>query len=83
MKEFKKNQTIKFKHPSSLTGIPIILSGTVLGFGPAVRKMWPEEMAEYPDEFLLVWHRDVHGNEQHYAVDPEDVIQEGIVINAK
>lgn len=83
MKEFKKNQVIKFKHPSSLTGIPMILTGTIIGHGPAVRKMWPEEMAECPDKFLLVWRKDAYGNKQHYAVDPEDVIQEGIVINAK
>jgi hypothetical protein len=83
MKEFKKNQKIRFKHPSSLAGIPMILSGTVIGFGSAVRKMWPEEMAAAPDDILLVWRRDVHGNEHHYAVCPEDVIQEGVIVNAE
>jgi len=71
----KKNQTIKFKHPSTLTGIPLILTGTIMGFGKEVRKKWPEEMGEAPDDMLLVWRKDVFGNELHYAVDPMDVIE--------
>lgn len=80
---FKKNQTIKFMHPSSLTGLPMILTGIIIGHGSAVRKMWPIEMAECPDDMLLIWRKDIHGNEQHYAVAPEDIIQEGTVVLKK
>ena len=76
----KKNQIIKFKHPSMISDVPLILTGIVLGFGPAVRKMWPIEMAECPDDMLLVWRKDVYGNEEHYAVDPQDVVDYTISI---
>jgi hypothetical protein len=72
--EIKKNQTIRFQYPSVLSGIPLILTGTVLGFGDAVRKMWPEEMGEASDNMLLVWRKDIYGNEEHYAVDSSDVV---------
>jgi hypothetical protein len=81
--KIQKNDKIKFLHISELTGKVITLQGTVLGFGAEVRKMWPEEMAEAPDDYLLVWRRDIYGNEQHHAVAPEDIIQQGVVVNAK
>lgn len=79
MKQFKKNQTIKFKHPSELTGVPLILTGIILGHGEAVRKMWPIEMAEAPDDMLLVWRQDHLGQEFHYAVDPYDVVDLAVI----
>ena len=75
-RNIKKGQTVKFLHPSELTGSPLILTGVVLGFGAEVRKMWPEEMGEAPDDTLFVWRKDVFGNELHYAVSPDDVIKE-------
>lgn len=75
-RKIKKNQTIKFTHISDLTGSPLILTGVVLGFGAEVRKMWPEEMGEAPDDMLLVWRRDDFGNTFHHAVSPDDVIKE-------
>ena len=81
--EFKKNRIIKFKHPSVLTGVPMILTGTIIGHGSEVRKMWPKEMEEAPDEFLFIRRKDIYGNILHHAVDPEDIIQEGVVINGK
>ena len=76
MSRVRKNQTVQFRHISELTGSEIILTGVVLGFGDAVRKMWPEEMGEAQDEMLLIWRRDNFGNESHYAISPEDLVLE-------
>ena len=73
-RKFKINQTIKFKHPSSLTGIPMILTGIIIGHGKEVRKHWPEEMENAPNDMLLVWRQDHLGQTFHYAVDPYDVV---------
>jgi len=73
-RKFRKNQTIKFKHISDLTGQGIILTGIILGHGKEVRKKWPEEMAEAPDDMLLVWRQDHLGQTFHYAVAPFDVV---------
>ena len=79
-KKFKKNQTIKFTHPSDLTGIPLILTGVIIGFEKEVRRMWPEEMGEAPDDMLLVQRQDNFGNTFHHAVNPEEIIQDEVVI---
>lgn len=76
MKNLTKNQTIKFRHISELTGAEIVLVGTIVGFGPAVRYKWPDELAEAPDEIMLVWRQDAFGNDGHYAVLPEDVVND-------
>ena len=75
-RKIKKYQTIEFRHISELTGHEIILRGTILGFGDAVRKMWPDEMAEAPDDMLLVWRMDSFGNKFHYAVEPDQIVKE-------
>lgn len=75
-KNIKKGQTVKFHYPSDLTGSPVTFAGVVLGFGAEVRKTWPEEMGEAPDNMLLVWRRDDFGNTFHNAVSPDDVIKE-------
>jgi len=76
--KIRKNQTIKFTYISDLTGKLLALSGIIIGFGKEVRKMWPEEMGEAPDEMMLVWRKDDFGNEFHHAVSPEEVIEEAI-----
>jgi hypothetical protein len=81
--KIRKGQTIKFSYPSDFTGILLILTGVIIGHGKAVREKWPIEMAEAPDDYLLVQRKDVYGNTHHHAVAPEDIIQEGVVINVK
>ena len=76
MSKVRKNQTVRFRHISELTGNKIVLTGVVLGFGDAVRKMWPFECANAPDEMLLIWRRDNFGNESHYAISPDDLVKE-------
>ncbi len=73
--KFEKNQEIRFKHPSVLSGIPLILTGIVKGNGKDVRKMWPIEMGEAPDDMLLVWRQDYLGQSYFYAVSPAEVIE--------
>lgn len=81
-REFEIGQTIKFFHISDFTGTPLTLTGIIKGFGSAVRKMWPEEMGEAPDDMLLVWRKDHLGQTFHYAVDPYDVVDLAIIKEA-
>ncbi len=77
--KFKKEQTVKFKHISDFTGAEMVLTGIIKGFGAAVRKMWPIEMGEAPDDMLLVWRQDHLGQTFHYAVNSYDIMDLAIV----
>ena len=81
--KFQKGQTIKFKYASVLTGVPLILTGKVLGFGDAVREMWPIECAECPDDMLLVRRQDNFGNTFHHAVHPDEIVRDDVLIVEK
>ena len=81
--KIQKGQTIKFEYPSDFTGIPLILTGVIVGHGKAVRKFWPIECAEAPDDMLLVRRKDVYGNTHHHAVSPEDIIQNEVVVSKR
>ena len=70
---------LKFKHLSVLAGKEFIVSGIIKGFGDAVRKMWPEEMENCPDDMLLVLHQDHLGQEFHHAVLPEEIIDIALI----
>ena len=74
-KKFRKNQTIRFTCISAFTGVPLILTGVIVGHGKEIREKWPEEMAEASDDILLVRRKDVYGNTHYHAVNPEDIIQ--------
>lgn len=71
--KIKKGQTIKFAYPSDLAGVPLILTGTVIGHGKEVRQKWPEECGEASDSTLLIKLQDIYGNILYHAVNPEDV----------
>jgi hypothetical protein len=75
-KRFKKGQMVRFLHISSFTGATLTLSGKVIGFGADIRKRWPEEMGEAPDDMLLIKRSDNFGNEFHYAVSLDDLVKE-------
>lgn len=79
----RKGQTIKFTYISDLTGVPLILTGTVLGFGKEVRQKWPIEMENAPDDMLLVKRQDVYGNTLYHAVALSEIIQNEVVILKK
>ena len=76
MNKIQKGDTIKFLHISEFIGELVVLQGTVIGFGTEVRKMWPEEMGECPDDMMLVRRRDANGNTFHYAISPADVLDD-------
>ncbi len=80
MKKHEIGQMVKFKHLSVLAAKEFELMGIIKGFGDDVRKKWPIEMAEAPDDMLLIWRKDNFGNEQHYAVMPYDVLDVATVI---
>jgi len=68
----RKGDQIRFWAMNEWTGANTLMIGKVLGFGDAVRKMWPTQMAHAPNDYLLV-QRIVHGVKSLYAVIPEDV----------
>jgi hypothetical protein len=72
--KMRKNDKIKFLHISETTGKIVMLQGTVLGFGAEVRKMWPDEMAEAPDDMMLVQRADASGNISYFSISPADVV---------
>jgi hypothetical protein len=74
--KFKADQVIKFSYLNVISGKFVELVGTVIGHGQDIRQRWPNEAGECPDNYLLVRHFDVHGNDYHYIVDPMDVIGE-------
>lgn len=74
--KFKIDQTIKFSYLNVISGKFVELVGTIIGFGSDIRKRWPKEACECPDNYLLVRHYDVYENVYHHIVDPMDVIQE-------
>lgn len=74
--KFKNGQTITFKYLSAMCGKYLRLSGTIMGFGPEIRKRWPHECGECPDYYLLVRHFNVHGQDFWHVVVPEDVVEE-------
>ena len=74
--KFKIDQIIKFSYLNVISGKFIELVGTVIGFGQDIRKRWPCEAGECPDNYLLVIHYDVHGNDYNHIVDPIDIISE-------
>lgn len=73
---FKIDQVIKFSYLNVISGKFVELVGTIIGFGADIRKRWPREAGEAPDNFLLIRHFDIHGNDFCHIVDPMDVIGE-------
>lgn len=74
--KFKIDQVIKFSYLNVISGKFVELTGTVIGHGQDIRKRWPREAGECPDNYLLVRHYDVYENVYHHIVDPMDVIEE-------
>lgn len=54
MTQYSLQQKIKFSAIDDFTGQEIEREGTIVGYGDAVRKKWPEEMGEADDSMLLV-----------------------------
>ena len=75
MEKTKKGVIITFSAIDDFTGQQIELIGTVIGFGADVRRMWPMEMEEAPDNMLLVRRQDSFGNTFHHAIDEEEIIE--------
>jgi hypothetical protein len=75
-KKFKMDQIVKFSYLNVISGKFVELTGTIIGFGADIRKRWPREAGEAPDDMLLVRHYDVYENVYHHIVDPMDIIEE-------
>ena len=54
MTQYFLQQKIRFSAIDDFTGQEIEREGTIVGYGDAVRKKWPEEMGEADDSMLLV-----------------------------
>lgn len=54
MTQYFLQQKIRFSTIDDFTGQEIEREGTIVGYGDAVRKKWPEEMGEADDSMLLV-----------------------------
>ena len=74
MKKIEIGDTIKFSYLPELSTEEIIVTGKVIGFGEEVRKRWPTECADAPDEAMLLFRKDVFGNEQRHLVMPFEVL---------
>ena len=68
----RKGDQIRFWAMNEFTGANTLMIGKVIGHGKEVRKLYPVEMANAPDDYLLV-KRVVHGIDSHYVVVPNDV----------
>lgn len=71
----KKGQVVRFSHISDFTGELLELEGEVVEFGSEIRRRWPDEMAECPDDMLLIRTKDVFGNIQFHATDRSEIIE--------
>ena len=71
-REIKKGDRIAFKAIDELAGTEFTPIGIVIGFGEEVRKKYPVECAEAPDDMILVKSTD-HGN--LYVVHPSEVLE--------
>lgn len=71
-KKIQKGNRIAFRALDNFTGTEFMPIGDVIGFGAEVRKRWPEEMGEAPDDMLLVKSTD---HENLYAVHPSEILE--------
>ena len=71
-REIKKGDRIAFRAIDELAATEFTPIGDVIGFGEEVRKKYPVECAEAPDDMLLVKSTD-HGN--LYVVHPSEVLE--------
>jgi len=71
-REIKKGDRIAFRAMDELAATEFTPIGIVIGFGEEVRKKYPVECAEAPDDMILV--KSVHhGN--LYVVHPQEVLE--------
>lgn len=71
-REIKKGDRIAFRAMDEFTATEFTPIGIVIGFGEEVRKKYPIECAEAPDDMILV--KSVHhGN--LYVVHPSEVLE--------
>lgn len=71
---YGKGDNVKFTVYGELG--PYTAEGVIIGYGAEVRKRWPAEMGEAPDNLCLVKVTDRFDNLQHHVIFPEDIIEE-------
>lgn len=70
-KKIRRGNRIAFRAIDDFTGQEFTPIGDVIGFGKEIRKKYPVEYEEAPDNMILVKSVD-HGN--FYIVDPSEVL---------
>lgn len=74
MKKLELQQRIRFSAICDFTGQEVENEGIVVGYGDAVRRKWPEEMAEADDSMYLVKVK-MPEREIYFAVHISEVLE--------